>query len=113
MVRFAPALMNGRIVKPDTLTQMWTPAKIAGNGKPSTYGLGFGVLTIDGEMYVAHGRVQLGISNYLAIIPGKHFAVAALANMDDVDPFSVVRDILDQFNMPHPKPTARSDAVFS
>jgi CubicO group peptidase (beta-lactamase class C family) len=105
LVRFAQALMNGRIVKPDTLKQMWTPAKIAGNGKPSTYGLGFGVAMIDGEMYVAHSGGQQGTSSYLAIIPGKHFAVAALANMDDVDPSSVVREILDLFNMPHPKPT--------
>ena len=65
LVRFAQALINGRVVKPETLRQMWTPARIAGTGKPSTYGLGFGVLTIEGETYVAHSGGQQGTSTYL------------------------------------------------
>jgi hypothetical protein len=38
----------------------------------------------------------------LVIIPEKHFAVAALANMDEVDPGEVARGILALFNMPSP-----------
>jgi CubicO group peptidase (beta-lactamase class C family) len=100
LMRFAQALMDGKILKPDTLAQMWTPTKIKG----SNYGLGFGVLLIGGEKYVAHSGSQQGTSTALAIIPGKHFAVAALANMDGVDPFEVVRGILKVFDMPYPKP---------
>jgi CubicO group peptidase (beta-lactamase class C family) len=102
LMRFAQALMDGKILKPETLAQMWTPTKLTG-GKMSNYGLGFGVLMISGEKYVAHSGSQQGTSTAMAIIPGKHFAVAALANMDGVDPFDVVRGILELSDMPHPK----------
>ena len=100
LVRFAQALMDGKIVKPGTLTRMWTPLKIGG-GKSSDYGLGFRVS--DGGRYVAHSGSQQGTSTMMAIIPEKHFAVAAMANMDAVNPADVVRGILDWYNMPHPK----------
>jgi hypothetical protein len=52
---------------------------------------------------VSHSGGQQGTSTLMVIIPEKHFAVAALANMDAVDPADVVRGILDLYNMPHPK----------
>ena len=36
LVHLAQALMDGKIVKPDTLAQMWTPVKIPGGDKGST-----------------------------------------------------------------------------
>jgi len=103
LMRFAQALMDGKILKAETLAQMWTPTKLTG-GKMSNYGLGFLALMIGGEKYVFHNGSQQGTSTAMAIIPGKHFAVAALANMDGVDPFEVVRGILKLFDMPFPKP---------
>jgi serine beta-lactamase-like protein LACTB len=105
LVRFAQALMNGKIVKPDTLVQMWTPVNVADGGTESNYGLGFSVLMVDGEKYVSHGGGQQGTSTIMVIIPARHFAVAALANMDAVDPFEAVRGILEMYNMPYPKPS--------
>jgi CubicO group peptidase (beta-lactamase class C family) len=96
--------MDGKIGKPGTLVKMWTPAQITGGGKPSNYGLGFGILMLDGGKYVAHSGGQQGTSTTMVIIPEKHFAVAALANMDEVDPVVVVRGILDLYNMPRPNP---------
>jgi len=104
LVRFAQALMDGKIVKPESLVKMWTPVGITGGGKGSNYGLGFGVLMFDGAKYVAHGGGQQGTSTSMVIIPGRHFAVAALANMDEVELSTVVNGILDLFNMPHPTP---------
>lgn len=103
-VHFAEALMHEKLVKTSTLAEMWTPVKITGTGKQPTYGLGFGVLTIDGEKYVAHSGSQQGTSTTFVIIPGKHFAAAAMANIEDVSTFQVVYDILDLFHMPHPNP---------
>ncbi len=100
LVRFAQALMDGKIVKPGTLTRMWTPLKTRGDTS-SAYGLGFHVL--DGGRYVSHSGGQQGTSTMMVIIPEKHFAVAALANMDGVNPADLVRRILDLYNMPHPK----------
>ncbi len=103
LVRFAQALMNGKIVKPDTLVQMWTSVNVPDGGTRSNYGLGFSVLMVDGGKYVSHGGGQQGTSTIMVIIPAKHFAVAALANMDAVDPFEAVRGILELYNMPYPK----------
>jgi len=102
LVRFAQALMDGKIVKSDTLVQMWTPVKIPGGGEGSNYGLGFGVRMVDGGKYVAHSGGQQGTSTSMVIIPDRHFAVAALANMDGAKPFEVVRGILELYNMPYP-----------
>ncbi len=107
LVHFGQALMDGKIVTPDTLVQMWTPVKITGGADQSNYGLGFGVLMPDGSKYVAHSGGQQGTSTSMVIIPERHFAVAALANMDGVEPFEVVREILELYNMPHPSPAKK------
>ena len=107
LVRFAQAMMDGKIMKREMVEQMWTPAKVTGPGKQSTYGLGFGVLMLEGGKYIAHSGGQQGTSTMLVIIPEKRFAVAALANMDGVNPGEVVRAILALFNMPTPKPETR------
>jgi len=67
----------------------------------------FGVLMLDGGKYVAHSGGRQGTSTTMVMIPGRHFAVAALANMDEVDLSEVVRGILDLFNMPHPNPSKK------
>jgi serine beta-lactamase-like protein LACTB len=107
LVRFAQALMAGKIVKPDTLLKMWTPVQVTGSGKSSNYGLGFGILMFEGGKYVAHSGGQQGTSTTLVIIPGRQFAVAALANMDEVETSKVVYGILDEFNMPRPTPAKK------
>ena len=101
LVRFAEALMDGKIVQPATLETMWTPMTLTG-GKKSNYGLGFGVMMVEGMQYVAHTGSQQGTSTAMAILPAKHFAVAALANMDGVDPGEVVRGVLDLYDLPYP-----------
>lgn len=98
LVRFAQALMEGKIVQAGTLAEMWTAAKLPG-GKVSNYGLGFGVLTVDGERRVAHSGAQQGTSASMVIIPERRFAVAALANMDEVGVAGVVGGILGLYGM--------------
>jgi CubicO group peptidase (beta-lactamase class C family) len=103
LIRFAEALIDGKIVKPNTLSEMWTPTRIKDSGgKASSYGLGFGILALDGGLYVAHTGDQQGTSAILVIIPGRHFAAAALANMDDVDLSNIMHGILEEFDMPYP-----------
>ena len=101
LVRFGEALMEGKIVRPATLAAMWTPMALKG-GKTSKYGLGFGVMTVDGAQYVAHTGDQQGTSTAIAILPARRFVVAAMANMDGVDPGEVVRGVLDIYDLPYP-----------
>jgi CubicO group peptidase (beta-lactamase class C family) len=107
MVRFEIALMDGKILKPETLAAMWTPTgrpQLEG-GKPATYGMGFGILMIDGQKYIAHSGGQQGTSTVTEFTPGKRFAVAVFTNDEDAEPFEVMRPILDLYHMPHPPPT--------
>ncbi|MGA9507947.1 MAG: serine hydrolase domain-containing protein [Candidatus Sulfotelmatobacter sp.] len=105
-VRFGLALMGGKIVKPETLATLWTATGVPdlSDGKPSTYGLGFGVLMIDGQQYIAHDGGQQGTSTDMAFIPAKRFAVAVFTNNESAEPFEVLRPILELYQMPGPQP---------
>lgn len=106
IVMFGAALTDGKIVKPETLKIMWTPSQkpMLNSGKPATYGLGFGVLTIDGQLYIAHSGGQQGTSTDMEIIPERRFAVAVFANNENAEPSDIVRQILDLYEMPRPHP---------
>lgn len=105
-VRFGSALMEGKIVKKETLAMMWTATGVPtlDNGEPSSYGMGFGVLTVDGGKYVAHSGGQQGTSTDIAFLPGKRFAVAVFTNNENAEPFDITGPILDLYHMPRPHP---------
>jgi hypothetical protein len=75
------------------------------DGKPSSYGLGIGVLTLNGEKYLAHSGGQPGTSTDMVLIPGKRFAVAVLTNNENASPSDVVGLILDVYHLQRPHPT--------
>ena len=102
LVLFANAMMDNKVVKAETLATMWSPTKLR-DGQISGYGIGFGVLMVGGEKYIAHSGGQQGTSTLLATVPGKRFAVAVLANMDGVDPSAALYAIFDLYQMPRPK----------
>ena len=79
LVRFALALMNGKLLKAKTLTHMWTPSSVSGQ---AGYGLGFMVL--EGGKFITHTGGQAGTSTQLIMIPEQRFALAVMANMDSV-----------------------------
>jgi CubicO group peptidase (beta-lactamase class C family) len=97
LVRFAQALLDGRLVKPATLAQMWTATPQSGK---ESYGLGFTVR--DGGRFVWHTGGQPGTTTELFIIPDKHFAVAVLANRDGVQQQELVRAVVAEMQLPFP-----------
>jgi len=99
LVRFAQALLDGKLLQPDLVAEMWTASPVSG---PSGYGLGFQVL--DGGKFVMHTGGQPGTSTELFIIPQAHFALAILANMDNVRLKDLVRGIVQQLQLPAPPP---------
>jgi CubicO group peptidase (beta-lactamase class C family) len=102
LVHFAIALMSGKLLKPQTLEQMWTPTGVPQleGGNPSTYGLGFEIVTVDGQKVVSHSGGQQGTTTHLVMIPGKSFAAATMANDDQAAPWDVDNAILDFYRMP-------------
>src|SRR5262249_10940460 len=97
LVRFGQALLGGRLLKPASLTQMWTPTKLSG---PDSYGLGFEVR--DGGRFVMHSGGQAGTTTRLLVIPQAHFSLAILANMNDVPLTDLERAIAQQLGQPFP-----------
>jgi serine beta-lactamase-like protein LACTB, mitochondrial len=103
-VRFGSALIDGKIVKPETLATIWTASGVPNlsDGKPATHGMGFGVLMIDGQKYIAHNGGQQGTSTDMVFIPGKRFAVAVFANDESASLSGITGRILDLYHMPRP-----------
>jgi serine beta-lactamase-like protein LACTB len=102
MVWFAQALLDGKLLKPNTLSEMWTASK-GSLASHQSYGLGFQL--VEGGKYVFHGGGQAGASTNLFIIPEARFAVAVLANMDGVNAQvnDLTRAIVEHMQLPYPK----------
>ena len=73
---------------------MWT-SQTTTSGKPTGYGLGWGVLSDHGELAVAHTGSQQGATATLFLIPARGFAVAIMSNMEDVDTAAMAHSIAD------------------
>ena len=82
LARFTIALREGVLLKPQTLTQMWTKQKTtAGNEIP--YGLGWEIGERNGMKTVYHGGAQQRVSTLLYTIPQKKFTVVIMSNLED------------------------------
>jgi serine beta-lactamase-like protein LACTB, mitochondrial len=104
LMRLAAALMNGGILKPDTIARMWTPftlrsGKAAGTGvEPnSNYGLGWEITMSNGHKVVWHTGSQQGCNTAMALVPEERFAVAIMTNMERAHPIDIVNDVLESF----------------
>jgi serine beta-lactamase-like protein LACTB, mitochondrial len=81
LANFAVAMMAGRLVRAATFEQMSTPQRTR-DGKPTGYGMGFGVDEQDGFRYIGHGGGQPRVSTMLSMIPDRNFAVVWMCNLE-------------------------------
>jgi CubicO group peptidase (beta-lactamase class C family) len=84
MARFAIAVQNGTLIKPETFVQMSMPRKTR-DGQETGYGYGWYVdgrtgRKPDGSVW--HGGVQQGFTADLWILPERRFALAILTNLE-------------------------------
>jgi CubicO group peptidase (beta-lactamase class C family) len=85
LARFAIAVQNGKLIKPETFAEMSRSQKTR-NGRQTGYGYGWYVggslgFSSDAEA-VWHGGVQPGFTSDLVLLPKKRFAVAILTNLE-------------------------------
>ena len=81
LVRFCHALQAGKLLKPSTLDQMWTPARtIAGKRLP--YGLGFRITKADKPRIVGHSGGQPRVSTMMLFRPDENIVVALMSNLE-------------------------------
>lgn len=92
LARFAAALMRGDLLKPESLTEMWTSQKTA-DGKETGYGIGWGVQRREGLFRVSHAGGQSRVATYLALWPDRKTAVAIMTNREGADLGTLANDI--------------------
>ncbi len=73
---------NGRLLKPETLTQMFTPQL---TGATDGYGIGFGIGDLQGFKVVRHNGAVYGHSTSVAFLPEVKLGVVVLGNADIVN----------------------------
>src|SRR5262249_11985135 len=65
LIKWDAALAEGRLLKPSTLEQMWTPARL-NKGEETRYGFGWQVDKVNGHRLAAHGGGIPGFATELS-----------------------------------------------
>ena len=91
---FAVALQSGRLLKKETVAQMFTPLRTS-DGKNTDYGLGWRISNRNGSREVSHGGGQQRVSTLLYTIPERGFALALMTNLEGARLEDLARKIAD------------------
>ena len=104
LARFDIALNTGRLLRPDSLEQMYTSARL-NSGTATGYGLGWMISNDGGRLRVAHSGGATGGTTYLLREPRSRVASVLLANLDNVPR---LRELAEQLIAlaPPPGPTS-------
>jgi serine beta-lactamase-like protein LACTB, mitochondrial len=83
LVTFANSLLEGRLLRPETVTLLWTSMKTS-DGKETDYGIGWSVdRDHKGRRRVRHSGGAMGGTANLVIYPEERLVVALLVNSDE------------------------------
>ena len=83
LVAFGNSLLEGRLLKPETVRALWTSQRTS-DGKETEYGMGWSVARdAKGRRKVWHSGGAQGGTAYLLIYPDERFVIAMLVNSDD------------------------------
>jgi CubicO group peptidase (beta-lactamase class C family) len=94
--RFAIALFDHKILKPETFAAMQAPMKTR-DGKVSDY-FGWSIGEERGEKVLTHSGSQQGTRTYFLMIPRRRFAIAILTNTEDAGLKELSRKIVEILN---------------
>jgi CubicO group peptidase (beta-lactamase class C family)/D-alanyl-D-alanine dipeptidase len=72
--------VNGAILKPETLQQMWSPQFPNAGGR--NFGLGFALGDLDGRRMIGHGGAIYGFATTVDILPEDKLGVVVVATKD-------------------------------
>jgi CubicO group peptidase (beta-lactamase class C family) len=100
LARFDIALNGGRLLRPDTLEQMYTSARL-NSGAYTGYGLGWMISLDGGRLQVAHSGGATGGTTFLLREPRARVASVLLTNIDNVPR---LRDLAGQLVDLAPRP---------
>ena len=93
LARWDLALMEGRVLKPESYRLMTTPRALK-SGHTTGYGCGLNVRQIDGETVLTHGGAVSGFLSVNAMVPRTRSAVILLTNTEHLPADSLHSTIL-------------------
>jgi CubicO group peptidase (beta-lactamase class C family)/D-alanyl-D-alanine dipeptidase len=76
--------VNGQVLKPETLGQMWQP-QFAAPGETTGFGIGFRLAKFEGHRMVGHGGAIYGFATELAALPDDKLGVVAVTTDDSAN----------------------------
>ena len=82
LAKWNAALDGETLLNAATKEQMWTPTKL-NSGKPTKYGFGWFVDTLDGHKNIGHGGSTSGFSATIQRFPDDKLAIIILTNTDE------------------------------
>lgn len=82
LIRFHIALDQGKLLKPETLRQMYAPHRLSDSSE-SNYGLGWASWKdASGQAWIGHAGGATGGTTFLVRDPGRRLAAAVLCNVE-------------------------------
>lgn len=93
LANFAIALRTGKLLKEETIKQMWTPQKTR-DGQ-ATGALGWALTERNGQREIWHSGGQARVSTILYMLPERDFAVVILTNLESVNMHDFARRVAD------------------
>jgi D-alanyl-D-alanine carboxypeptidase len=88
LLKWADALMHGRLLKPASVERMWSPSRLV-DGTLVDYGLGTRLGRLSGHRMVGHTGNGGGFKAVLLLFPDDDLTVAVLTNTDAGSPVGV------------------------
>jgi CubicO group peptidase (beta-lactamase class C family) len=82
LLKWDLALMEGKLLRPESYWLMTTPARLA-DGKSTGYGCGLGVSERQRRRVLSHSGAVGGFAAFNTLIPGTKSAVVLLANCEE------------------------------
>lgn len=94
LARFAIAVQTGRLVRQQTLQEMWTRQRTR-DGQQTSYGLGWSLSEHNGRKEVFHTGGQPRVSTVLYMQPERGLAVVVMSNLERAALLPLARQIAD------------------
>jgi hypothetical protein len=86
------ALMNGKVVTPESVKEMCTPVTLA-DGRTHDYGFGLAMREYRGHRYVGHAGGIFGFNSVLYCFPDTQLHIAVISNSQDFPSAELFHDI--------------------
>lgn len=102
LAKWDAALYGEQLLKPESLKEMWTVAKL-NDGKPNSghYGFGWFVDDAGGKRIISHEGEWQGFTTYISRYLNRKLTVVVLTNLADADPGRIGKKVAELYVSGH------------